>query len=1338
MKKKTLLLLIFAGIILAGGLNVNSAQAGFWSNVGNFISDSLLPGSGIVNQAVINNSDYIKRSIGSTSNYLKDLGTSIFNNRDEVVGSLLAGYSVVSGDIMSASTSAIIGKVSDCIVEENGDVILEGVTIGIISSDSNSGNSTSYKPTVNITKPTNNYSYKVGESIDFMATYDCSDGGCDNFQWLKNCNNPTNSDILSASSNMSQTYNTAGSQIVYFRVKDEGVWSDCESVSFTISDSTPTCTASYNKSIINSGEQATLTWSSTGDVDGILEYSCTNFGSQSGNIITYDGSYRTGTVSSSGSGTATWINTSESVKNEVCTFKAKNSDDKEASCTATLKVNSSSTTSPEPTPTTTPVISLSLGSNASVMVAQEITLKYNITSGCSVSDDCVCNIIVSGMESATLPAMYQNYSGAYVMRITPSLAGQYNFTFKCENSLGGIGTSSSVSVTVEENPNTATNPVAIIISPQDGANVAVGETVTFVGSGAGAGGEYKWCNGTRCGCGSPLLRDFSSSNIYTRTFNESAGSWNGTALQVKNSAGIISTNTDFVEVNIGGSGSGTGGMLNPTCDAHYNVDSINLGGTATLHWSTNADTMSYNCTNYACSGSTCTYDINGRSKEIKETTDGHGIIGSGTATWTGGDGADETCTFIATNSDGSSNVCRDTLIIGDYDSNSGSGNEIPYHDDGDLPAPTNLTGSCVGGYISGNWSAVSGANEYNVIIKKTDQGICYPQEANEDISNTNYGKTLGDDSNASYYYVVKAIDSSGAVGEDTTLIVDCSNNTVVNPDDYPDDNDLIVTCNNNTISASWPAVPGADKYRVMIYEKKANDAGYTVITEDQYTTGTTYQMSVAGEEGTVYDYAVEAQKENGDFVHILLSPELISCSSGTTPTPTLTPTPNGTLLTCGGDKTEEDCQALGGTVADAGGCTVCKIDYAESEDDGCPSGMMQYESWGVYNSSNCEGCETDSGWRNGVDSCISTKTYTGDYEYYSVSEGGCNCPSGSTVKQCHEEVCLPGTWFLACYNPNAHGTTTITCYSQRTYIVGCIGAVKPTCSAKYDADSIALGGNITTLRWNTNADEMKFDCTNYDCSCGETLPCTCTYNGIGRSDSALPNNTGTAIWVNYNLAVGTDPADETCTFTATDSVTELSSTCSDTLIIGKDDNAGNNGDDDSDKLPMADIETDKVETDNIVSGVGYMSGICTNGEHIALAQWYDYNPCEGGSGNILTTSDFNGDPITLEQSLDGIVSGSEIFFRTKDNNGNWSNCASYLYVNKEISNLCGIAGSFDPTQSEATYGSYADSFRGKFCVNGEPFKTPEFPKMGKSVSWICKSADGIQSQKCYAQKNSTD
>jgi hypothetical protein len=99
----------------------------------------------------------------------------------------------------------------------------------------------------------------------------------------------------------------------------------------------PTCSVSYNKSSITSGESATLTWSSTNDADGKMEYTCTNFENVNNSVLEYNEIGRSGTIGDYNA-TATWDSLGNNTS-ETCTFTAENSAGATANCSDTLIVN---------------------------------------------------------------------------------------------------------------------------------------------------------------------------------------------------------------------------------------------------------------------------------------------------------------------------------------------------------------------------------------------------------------------------------------------------------------------------------------------------------------------------------------------------------------------------------------------------------------------------------------------------------------------------------------------------------------------------------------------------------------------------------------------------------------------------------------------------------------------------------------------------------------------------------------------------------------------------------------------------------------------------------------
>lgn len=173
-------------------------------------------------------------------------------------------------------------------------------------------------------------------------------------------------------------------------------------------------------------------------------------------------------------------------------------------------------------------------------------------------------------------------------------------------------------------------------------------------------------------------------------------------------------------------------------------------------------------------------------------------------------------------------------------------------------------------------------------------------------------------------------------------------------------------------------------------------------------------------------------------------------------------------LTCGGDKTEADCVAVGGTVVDAGGCTVCKI-------TSCPSGMKRYGDWTNFTSATCGNnqtscdynlsgvkicstgvpCTTGSGW---VNSRTLTCSFTavGTYSNNKVvasCPGTCNSPISRLVyKYCSF---YQGESYLVC---QYFGTWLATCNANQTHIA-CIGSGVTPATAAIQGRHVLMPGN---------------------------------------------------------------------------------------------------------------------------------------------------------------------------------------------------------------------------------------------------------------------------------------
>jgi len=224
------------------------------------------------------------------------------------------------------------------------------------------------------------------------------------------------------------------------------------------------------------------------------------------------------------------------------------------------------------------------------------------------------------------------------------------------------------------------------------------------------------------------------------------------------------------------------------------------------------------------------------------------------------------------------------------------------------------------------------------------------------------------------------------------------------------------------------------------------------------------------------------------------------------------------LLTCGGDKTEADCTAAGGTVVNTGGCTSCSIAGST-----CPSGMTQYSSWTYYTSKSCgsttEVCKTgvspcstkcvtpdrcttsSSSWLNSATAPTCEYSAVDEYEEGYPSCSLCSssyCPSGAYKRTCVNQVSAGCA--IATYTGYFIGLEANNCYSTKSN-VACIGSgTAPTNALPigYHEAISCSNGTISLRGWayDPDASSTSIDVHFYE---GSTIKGGCTAN-IYRQD----------------------------------------------------------------------------------------------------------------------------------------------------------------------------------------------------------------------------------------------
>ena len=191
-------------------------------------------------------------------------------------------------------------------------------------------------------------------------------------------------------------------------------------------------------------------------------------------------------------------------------------------------------------------------------------------------------------------------------------------------------------------------------------------------------------------------------------------------------------------------------------------------------------------------------------------------------------------------------------------------------------APTVTGGNDAQGRPTLKWNAVSGAAKYEVYRSYSENG---PYTKYSTVTGTTYTNTAYLENGTTYYYRVRALNSSGVAGAYSSVVYVTYKQTLSAP---------TVTGGNDAQgrpTLKWNAVSGAAKYEV--YRARSLNGDYIKYST---VTGTSYTNTSYIEDGNAYYYKVRALDANGTAGawSSIVSVTYRAASTGTLSAPTVT------------------------------------------------------------------------------------------------------------------------------------------------------------------------------------------------------------------------------------------------------------------------------------------------------------------------------------------------------------------------------------------------------------------------------------------------------------------
>lgn len=282
----------------------------------------------------------------------------------------------------------------------------------------------------------------------------------------------------------------------------------------------------------------------------------------------------------------------------------------------------------------------------------------------------------------------------------------------------------------------------------------------------------------------------------------------------------------------------------------------------------------------------------------------------------------------------------------------------------------------------------------------------------------------------------------------------------------------------------------------------------------------------------------------------------------------------------------------------------------------------------------------------------------------------------------------------------------------------------PSCTATGTGNNPITSGESATVKLTAkNADKIGWLCYNFDCTgstCNYvkdyTVKNTLTTDKLGANGSIST----TMVYTNNDSSIKV----RRCTFYVSNSTTGKTGECTNSVAVRPKESVAET------KCGYANGMEFDSEVGAIENKLGGYS-LCNDGVPI--------NSSDKGWSTSLSNNYSKQIKWVCGAGLD--VYDCKAYVKNTENETVETPIKEDPIVTRDVLNLCGPAGSKDKGATEAYYTADVNpaEFRGDFCQTGSVIEgeEPSFPAMDGDAIWTCKNTTTLETQPCYAHRNTT-